>query len=446
MSRGAWIFAVCGEAVHTERAAAAAAILRRFTRHRVAILTDPARNRGPVAHDDRIEMAAPAGLTDSQAAIWLKTSVAEALPEGGPHVYLDSDVVAISPEVDRIFEAFVPPLTFASDLPTPESTLRNFSPYAIDCGCAVEIERLERHFERLESLTAMHRAFDELKPLSDAALYERPVFIGERRAGRWWRGEAVGGSRDGSIRFRQRFEEGEPVAIAYGFAGWPWSLEKSGQTDCFRHAAGGTLRFVADASAAGNGYWEDENGDSFRRLRPDGREERWFFRDRVARGRWVADPSRAVGGYWADAAGVELGSCDHLAERLESLFGIAILARDWVPWNGGLFLFDAASRPLLADWRRRCLTLFAEPGFRTRDQGALVATAWATGLAGHPRLAPEWNLLVDRRSPATADLRLAGLRDSGAKLLHFIGGGSDDASWPLASDIAALRKDPLAGE
>ena len=77
------------------------------------------------------------------------------------------------------------------------------------------------------------------------------------------------------------------------------------------------------------------------------------------------------------------------------------------------------------------------PGAGTVDDRCVVATVWAHGLAHHPRLAAEWNLLVDRRSPATAAMRLDALRERGAKLLHLIGGGFDDTSWPLARDLAA---------
>ncbi|MEZ5312222.1 MAG: hypothetical protein R2862_00535 [Thermoanaerobaculia bacterium] len=149
MSDGAYLFAVCGARNHLERAVRAARRLRRFTERRIVIATDPRRNETTIDWDDRLEIEIEEIPIDSdpataaEAAILLKGSVAELLPSGGPHVYLDSDVVAIAPGVDRIFDAFAPPVTFASDLPIPEANLRTFSSHAVDCACARERRRLE---------------------------------------------------------------------------------------------------------------------------------------------------------------------------------------------------------------------------------------------------------------------------------------------------------------
>jgi len=129
--------------------------------------------------------------------------------------------------------------------------------------------------------------------------------------------------------------------------------------------------------------------------------------------------------------------CDHLADALERIFGVAVEPRDWVPWNGGVFLFGPGSRPFLADWRERCLRLFAEPDFLVRDQGALAAAAFAAGLAAHPRLPSAFNRIVDRSSPAGAGATLAELRAEGARLVHLIGGGALDSEWPLVREIGA---------
>ncbi len=391
-------------------------------------------------------MTTPRELDDARAAIWLKTSVAEIAENAGlgpgPHAYVDSDVVAVADDVDRIFERFAPPVTFGSDLPFAAANLRTFSSHAVECECAVERERLARYFRRLDSLTAFHREHGELAALADPALYEGARFTGERRRGRWHDGIAEGGSAAGGIHFRQRFANGEPVEIVYSFVDAPWRLAKRGDASRLEDDAG-WFRFDASPEEAGGGHWEDERGDSLRRFATPGGERREWFRDGRPRRTWRPDASSDAGGAWVDAAGVELGVCDHLADRLESLFGTPIPRPDWVPWNGGVFLFDASAAPFLADWRSRCLRLFAEPGFRVRDQGALVSAAWARGLAEHPRLPPADNRIVDRRSPANAGLRLAALRAEGARLLHLIGGGDDDMTWPLAKDLAAVR---IAGD
>lgn len=437
MSTSAFVFAVCGAREHLDRAAAAAARLGRFTSRRIVVLTDPSRNEAPLAHDDVLALRTSPTLSHAEAAIVLKTSVAEALPDGGPHAYLDSDVFAVAAGVDAIFDQFVPPVTFASDLPTLHSTLRRFSSHAVDCACAAERERLERFFERLDSLTALHRAHGELRALDDPSLYSGARFEGTRgERGRWRNGEATGATRDGSIRFVQCFEEGEPVSIVYRFASSPWRLEReAGGAARFVDDDGETLRRIDADRAAGGSFWEDGRGDSFRIVAGRNGDERWWYREGRPARRWTSDPARDAGGFWADPNAGELGACDHLRERLESLFGVAIRDPDWVPWNGGVFLFDGRSRPLLADWRERCLRIFATPGLRARDQGALVATAWANRLESHPRLAARFNRIVDRRSPRAAEVGLADLRGEGACLLHLIGGGGADRTWPLGRDL-----------
>ena len=125
-------------------------------------------------------------------------------------------------------------------------------------------------------------------------------------------------------------------------------------------------------------------------------------------------------GRWLDAEGHDLGACDHLVELLARELGVEIGRRDWVPWNGGLFLFSAAARPFLHAWWEDCERLWRAPGAVERDQGALVATAWRSGLADHPRLPQRFNWIVPPRHPPPRpwpkDLRF----------VHWIGGGPEE--------------------
>lgn len=442
MSDGAYLFAVCGARNHLGRAVRAARRLRRFTERRIVIATDPRRNEVPLAWDDCVEVAIREIPLDSdpatvaRAAILLKASVAELLPSDGPHVYLDSDVVAIAPGVDRIFDSFAPPVTFASDLPFPEANLRTFSSHAVDCVCARERRRLERFFRRLEALTALHRDHDEFRALADPGLYRSPAFTGERRRGSWWKGEASGGRSDGSIRFLQQFRDGAPVRIEYRFAGTPWRLVREQERSVWLDDEGGAWRWVEAPAPGQGGYWSDDADDSLRIVPAAGGEERWWYRSGEPARVWRADRERDAGGAWHDAAGGELGVCDHLREQLESLFDVAIADPLWVPWNGGLFLFDGEARPFLTDWRERCLRLFATVQAAPRDQGALVASVWAHRMESHPRLPAEFNRLIDRRSRRAQELRLATLVAEGTKFVHLIGGGLEDRSWPLGRDLA----------
>lgn len=436
MKPGSFVFAVCGGREHLARAGEAAARLRRFTARPILVATDPARNRATLDGVEVLAIPTDPRWSDAQAAILLKSALAEHLPGDAVHCYLDSDVVAIGGEVDRIFEHFQPPLTFASDLPVPEATLRTFGGHGFACECALERSRLERFCRRLERLTALHREHRELAALGDPELYRNPRFEGERRRGAWWNGTATGAAADGSVRFEQTFRAGQPVRLVHHFHNGRFvRIEEEGGAR-FEDGEGPALAWIEDRSCVGGGFWRDADGDSLRRIADSGDGVLWWYRDDRPRRRWRSDSERDAGGAWVDGAGDELGVCDHLAEALERRFAISIADRTWVPWNGGVFLFGPGARPLLADWRRRCEELFATPGFAVRDQAALVATAWAHGLDRHPRLPAAFNRIVDRRSRAGASVRLRDLEAEGAQLLHLIGGGLGDLSWPLGRDLA----------
>lgn len=445
MSAGGFVFAVCGGEPQLARLEEALGFLAAFASRPVTIVTDPRRNPRPIPGARVVEVDTPAELDDRAAAIWLKTSLPELLPgvrpellrEGAPFCYLDSDVLAVSPEVDRIFDFFVPPATFASDLPSPATDLRRFSRHAVACPCREEGERLERFFARLDALTALHGAQGELAALDDPAYYRGARFEGERRRGQWWRGVARAWRPGGSLRFEQEFVDGEPVVIRYSFPGTPWRLEKvRGDLRGVWRDGEGHFRWTGEGA---RGYWEDERGDSFRRLpTADGGEEAWWFRAGAPRRRWVARPDHDHGGVWLDPAGGDLGECDHLAEAIEDAFGVAIPDRRWVPWNGGVFLFDPRARPLFARWRAFADAIRDDPRFVPRDQGALIAAAHAEGLAGHPRLPGRFNRIVDRRTRGAADL--ATLLDAErAAFLHLIDGGLGGAPPALGAALAAHR-------
>ena len=444
MSAPGFVLAVCGGEEHQRRLDEALSFLRAFSRREVTVVTDPRRNARPIAGARVVEVPTPAGLDDRAAAIWLKVSLPELLPGPAPRCYLDTDVLALSAEVDEVFDAFVPPVTFASDLPSPGADLRRFSRHAVACPCREEGERLERFFARLDALTALHRAHHDLAALDDPGFYRGARFEGERRRGRWWRGVARAAWPDGSLRFEQRFEAGEPVSIRYAFPGSSWSLEKrAGEPrGVWSDGSDGAWRWV---EVAGGGYWEDERGDSFRRLPGvDGREEAWWFRAGEPRRRWSERPGHDHGGVWLDREGGDLGECDHLAEALEASFGVAIPDRRWVPWNGGVYLFSDASRDLFAAWRSFASAILDDPRFVARDQGALAAAVHRCGLATHARLPSRFNRIVDRRARVAPSLSTL-LEREGAAFLHLIDGGLLGADPALAAALEAHRRDHGAG-
>lgn len=90
--------------------------------------------------------------------------------------------------------------------------------------------------------------------------------------------------------------------------------------------------------------------------------------------------------------------CGHLREQLRARWDLEVPGR-WLHWNGGVFVFGPEARPFLAEWRERALASFGWREWRTRDQGALIATVWARGLPDLPRLPKRFNFIADFGNP-----------------------------------------------
>jgi 4-hydroxybenzoate polyprenyltransferase/SAM-dependent methyltransferase len=136
----------------------------------------------------------------------------------------------------------------------------------------------------------------------------------------------------------------------------------------------------------------------------------------------------------------EVPTCPHLRLALADCFGVEVPG-DWLHWNGGVFVFDAGSTAFLDAWHERCLEAFDDPRFQTRDQHTLIATAWASGLADHPRLPAEFNFIVDLGNYHITGYgggRYAIHPDEepvDAQFLHLYSNHLHDPSFTLSADV-----------
>jgi hypothetical protein len=126
--KGRYVFAVAGEA-HVRQAEAAIAFLKRATRRDILLVLAHSDYRPE--HDEIINAFTPPDMTDRQAAIFLKTGLADILGDVETYCYLDSDVIAVSPDVDEIFSQLRGPIAFAAD----HARIDMFSRYAVRCFC-----------------------------------------------------------------------------------------------------------------------------------------------------------------------------------------------------------------------------------------------------------------------------------------------------------------------
>ena len=283
----AFVFAVCGIREFTEELNYSLRALRRVSDSRIIVVTDSTRNEQPIDWEDIIDVATPDEFDHHQASIHLKTSLHRLLPTGPRYCYLDADIVALRPEVDDVFKQQVGPVTFADD----HVGFREFSPYALHCGC------LERH----------HNDVTEL---------DRILAIAAR-----------------SSRFKRLLTRIPSV--------------------------------------------DNELKHVLKRL-----------------AHWTYDPVRQR---WKSPDGHEVHTlrCNHLVERIHSQFGIRVEDAAWQHWNGGVFVFDSSSHQFLDAWHRKTIAIFADPAWRTRDQGTLAATVWEFGLQDSHVLRKEFNFIVD---------------------------------------------------
>lgn len=103
--------------------------LKRFSKAEIVVAK--ARANEPVKHDQVIDCHVPPQLSDHAAAIHLKTGLHQIVPTLETEwCYLDSDVIAVSDEVDDIFNRRGS-IGFTQD----HVTIDVLSPYLTNCGC-----------------------------------------------------------------------------------------------------------------------------------------------------------------------------------------------------------------------------------------------------------------------------------------------------------------------
>ncbi len=383
-----YVFVVCGAAEHVTTLNLSLQYLRKFTNKPIVVVTDTSRTSESVEHDVVIDVRTPADMNDHQASIFLKTSLHRILPRDVTrYCYLDSDVIAVRPGVDEIFEQMCPPITFVAD----HCRLPEFSPYAMRCGCR---EKARPGIERFESVLNRYR----IPPSRRMDMLQKEL---------------------GCVQERWRILESKMMLLSRTIRKWH-SVRKwmSSLADFVRKRTGFNL------DSASN-QWLDEDGQFLAQCKPfrtlqyaqflashgydfDSTTRTWTASDGFVVQRDVVsqiehdtefryDP---VTDTWYGAGGalVYKCCCDHLRQAIKVKFGTTVRDAQWQHWNGGVFLFDRSSHSFLDTWHAWTIKTFSDPAWQTRDQGTLIATAWKFGLQNHPVLHPKFNLIADYHS------------------------------------------------
>lgn len=338
-----FVFVVCGDDVHIDTLNFSIRYLRHFSQQRIVVVTDLKRNNKTIKHDQIIDVATPSGLNHHQASIYLKTSLHRHLDTTQTCCYIDTDVIAVNRDVDKIFDLYVPPVTFAPD----HCALREFSPYAVNCSCN---ETKRNKYHQLDILQEKHNPNTGIKDpfLQDKAKELIKTFYLQKRK-----------LFSYSLLMARYF-----MSLRYFHLNQEFYYDK--KKKIWHYADGRPVLYSI------SGYYRKIESES-------------FFKWKKSRQIWLDDTGENA----------YIAYCDHLAEEIHKKFGITVTDKDWQHWNGGVFLFNKQSHAFLDAWHHKTIQIFEEPAWKTRDQGTLVATAWEFGLQNHKRLPQEYNFIAD---------------------------------------------------
>ncbi|MDX2002085.1 MAG: hypothetical protein SFW35_06625 [Chitinophagales bacterium] len=391
-----FVFVVCGDEEHIDTLNYSLKYLRHFVKVPIAVVTDSSRNAKDIAHDNVVDIATPVAFNHHQASIYLKTGLHQFLPVGPIYCYLDSDIIALSGEASKIFDYKQGPVTFASD----HCKLTEFAPYAVNCGCrerkAVEVEKFE----------AINRSINPNMGISDPALKAKNKEL----------------SQELEMIRRDKWQYAGLV-LKYFTSGRIFKLDK---------------QFSYDKRKK---QWLDEQGNT---ILYD--VKNYYSRMEQATGfKW--DKTERT---WVNKNGDHLYTyklaCEHLHQQVKQKFGVEISDKQWMHWNGGVFLFGPDSHEFLDYWHRITLEVFEDTYWRTRDQGTLAASAWKFGLQNQPRLPKEFNFIADYYNQEIRYKPEKGFTDDNfettlsPKLIHVYH-HFGDTNWSLWNGIEALGKE-----
>lgn len=338
MNERIFVFVVCGSREHIDALHFSLKCLEKFSKHKVWVLTDSSRNEISINHSSVIDIKTPKEFSHHQASIYLKTGIFQFVPKGNLYCYLDTDVIAVSKQVDSIFDNYISPILFAHD----HCLLNDFSPFAINCTCIAEKELFfETNNIYYETLGREYNDIGETIEKENQNS-RRNIFI---YMAHW---------------------------IRYHLSPKYYTLNKD-------------LRLEKKS-----GRWLNKEGEFL-----DEKYSKRIFIEKKTGLVWdenTKDYKRKNG------TTILSKGCTHLHEEIMKEFNISIPST-WQHWNGGVFLFDNDSEKFLEYWHKTTLSIFRNPRWKTRDQGSLVISAWKFGLQKHPMLNITYNFIVDYYKP-----------------------------------------------
>lgn len=338
--------------------------LNKFSKYPIIVITDEKRNKKIINHDYIISIDTPSDLDNHRASIWLKTSIHKILPENNLYCYLDSDVIALNNDCNKIFKYYKPPITFARD----HTNVYHFSPYAVNCGCLEAFVKEKNNFEiaikenfNFENFPPDYSCNEyrelnrTLKKFTSNPLIFFKVFFNNIRS-----------IRVNEIKIKEN--------IKLGLKNKEWVVNKN-----FKYPV---LLFYRKEILQKTG-----------------------FKYSFLKNKWYNGNTEVYRNY-----------CNHLSDLLKMQFNVNVPYK-WQHWNGGVFLFDKNSKDFLDTWHKISLEIMNDKKWKVRDQSSLIATVFLKNLQNHYVLPEEYNFIADFYNTSITSTETYGVYKKGNKLI-----------------------------
>ncbi len=464
-----FVFVVCGAKEHINTLNYSLQFLKHFSQKEIIIVTDLKRNEIAIEHNQIIDITTNSSFDNHQASIYLKTNLHQILPlENHLYCYLDTDVIAVSEQVDEIFGQFRSPIIFCTD----HCKMMYFSPSAVydlrydeiaakqqrlyklyDDFYLEAVKNEEIPVEHLKNFKKIKEGFNRNRPFYDQSISR--ILYAEAGIKKIVKLFKVLVAR---ILFHLI---AKPTLLSSLFSGLFFSFQKKMKGTFFQ-------KWKKQSSIFYNKRLEYLHRRIYKapfkfsnfvrefHYEYDEKEYKWYDLEKnllyeenliikrveeASEFRW--DFKRGI---WLDAKGNSLkfkpGS-DKLRQLIKKKFDLHITETNWQHWNGGVFLFNKESSDFLEQWHQWTMAIFQDPQWKTRDQGTLIATAWKFGLQNHPTLAIVYNFIADYFHQSMQykgnfifdlDKERTNIQPHFLHIYHHFG----DRSWELWQDIEKL--------
>lgn len=350
MKKPTFVYVVCGEKKHIETLNVSLQFLKKHSKSEIIVITDLSRNMSEINHDVIIDIKTDEKYNHHEASIFLKTSLHRYLNlDKSIFCYLDSDVLAISDEVDSIFDEKFEIIGFCPD----NISLDYFSPYAMNCQCMDDYRKQKELLEQsIAEYSALHQQWEKDNNNSEGKQLEQQ--LNDIKANKL--------KNIGSL-LSFTFQNINPLTSKIRIG--KYSQHKEDKA------------------------WYNSKDKKI--LFPIEKHESYIHRK-------TGFKYQDNGNYWSFADSkfdVTKPRCTHLHEAIANLFALKINPENWQHPNGGVFLFNESSVKFLEHWHQITLEIFDKPAWKTRDQGTLASTIWKFNLQKNNLLPDKYNYIID---------------------------------------------------